>query len=157
MSLFAAFDIRLTDDYITIGPVALIPRANKVDKLVQLLGPPERILELQYNNTVYIYDHAGIRFWAEAGVVGEFQLVLETEARDTFPTSPFVGPIEYRKRVVDTPIPGEMLNNGELPGFIQDTEHLQYGVIMYTAKMPLIAYTAIVSALTGNIKSISII
>ncbi|MDQ2771452.1 MAG: hypothetical protein M3Y54_13250 [Bacteroidota bacterium] len=94
MTTFAALDIRLTEEYMTIGLVALIPRANKAEKLVPLLGPPNRIMDLQYNNTVYIYDQFGIRLWAEAGVVSELQLALETEARDTFPKSAFVGPIE---------------------------------------------------------------
>ena len=155
-----ALDVRLAQDHITIGPVQLLPRGSTVSALTHALGQPDRILPMHHNNTpintLYIYDQIGIRFWAKDEIVSELQLVLETKESETFPVRAFVGPIEYRGQTLFPPVPSSFFTSGGLPGFVQDTDRLQYGTIVYEAKTPHLMYTVPISNLTGNTQYISI-
>ncbi len=153
-------DIRLTDDSVSVGPVALVPRGSTVDNLVLALGKADRILPMQYDNvlvnTLYIYDQLGIRFWAKADVVSELQIILETEKRETFPTHSFIGSFEYKGRVLLPPVSGNIFTNGELAEFVQDNDSLQYDREVYVANTPLMKYTVLISNSTNSIKYISV-
>ena len=160
MTHFAALDIRLADDYLTIGPVALVPRGSSVNEITRVLGPPDRILPMHYNNlfvnTLYLYDQLGIRFWAKAEVVSELQIVFETEERETFPVNSFVGPLQYKSYTLLPPVAGSTFMDNKLSGFVQDLERLQYDRVVYEAKTLKIKYTALVSKRTGDLQYLSI-
>ncbi len=160
MPPFAALDIRLADDYITIGPVVLVPRGSTVSEVTRVLGAPDRILPLNHNNvlinTLYLYDNIGIRFWAKAEVVSELQVVFETEKRETFPANSFVGPLQYKNYVLLPPVPSSAFRSNKLIGFVQDLERLQYDRVVYEAKNTKIKYTALVNRITDNIQYISV-
>ncbi|MDQ2771451.1 MAG: hypothetical protein M3Y54_13245 [Bacteroidota bacterium] len=153
-------DIRLTDEYISVGPVAIVLRGSQVDTLVRVLGKADRILPITYNNalvnTLYIYDHFGIRFWAKGDIVSELQIVLETEKRETFPAYSFLGPLDYKGHIFLPPVSNNLLVNGDLNGFVQDTDRLQYNRQVYVDRTPLIKYTVLISNITNNVKYISI-
>ena len=153
-------DVHLTDEYVFIGPVPVLPRGNTVTNLIQVLGEPDRVLPMHYNNvlvnTLYLYDHLGIRFWAKGEQVSELQLVLETEARETFPIHSFTGQFEYKGYSLLPPVPGSLLASGELVGFEQDTDVLQYDRVVYIARTPQIKYTVLISNVTRNVKYVSI-
>lgn len=154
-----SLDIQLAAEYVSIGFVPVLPRDTTAASLIQVLGEADRILPMQHNNvlvnTLYLYDHLGIRFWAKGELVSELQLVLETEKCETFPASSFAGSFECNSYSLLPPVPGTKLASGELGGFIQDTGALQYDRVVYVAQTPQIKYTAVLNNNTGNIKYIS--
>lgn len=154
-------DIRLASEYITIGPVPLVPRGSPVEKLLQVLGQPTRVLAMSHEgvliNELYIYDTAGIRFWAKTGIIGELQLVFELEDRESFPYAPFVGSLEYERYTLTGPISGDLFTTGKLADFVQDTDQLQYNRIVYKAKKARLTYTALINSNTNTLSYISII
>ena len=153
-------DIRLNDEYISVGPVALVLRGSPVDNLLHALGKADRILPIMYNNalvnTLYIYDHLGIRFWAKGDIVSELQIVFETEQRETFPTYSFIGPLDYKGNILLPPVSNNVLVSSDLTGFVQDTDKLQYNRQVYIDETPLVKYTVLISNDTSNVKYISI-
>ena len=153
---FSALDVRLGDDYITVGPVAFIPRGKAVSDLIFILGAPSRSMALEYS-VLHIYDHLGLRFWAKNGVVSEFQIVLETEDHYALPSQAFVGLLQYRGQVLIIPVPGSLFSEREIRDFVQDTDPLQYGVVTYDAKLPRLTYSATMSKRTGNLQYLSIV
>lgn len=84
--------------------------------------------------------------------MGELQFVLELEEGETLPTHSFVGPTQYCGKVLELPLSVNLLANGKLPGFVQDTDPLQYGMVVYKANFTVLTYSAITSSDKNLIK-----
>jgi hypothetical protein len=109
--------IHLMATTVALGAVALVPRGSPVRELLRALGDPSRCLALSTTNTLYLYDQLGLRFWAEpsTGLVGELQLVLETQPGAVFPAQPFTGLLSYEGQPLALPVPASQLAQGRFP------------------------------------------
>lgn len=158
--MISLFSVRLAAESATVGGAPLLPRHSTVADLAAALGPPSRVLPLYYKevlqNTLYLYDELGIRFWAVHEVVTEWQLVLETKAADVFPKQAYTGALDYQGQALPVPLPGHLLASGQLPGFVLDGDAQQYGVTTYRCAGPPLTYAATLSRQTDNIATISV-
>jgi len=150
--------IHLTPTLLELGAVALAPRGSSVADLLRALGPPTRCLTLSATSTLYLYDQLGLRFWAAptTGVVGEVQLVLETQPREVFPTHPFTGLLRYQGQRLALPVPASLLAQGTLPGFELEQEYQRYAWTVYALTTPSLRYTAFISRTTDHVEWLSI-
>lgn len=152
--------VRLAAAFVGVGGAQLQPRRSTVADLTAALGPPSRVLPLYYKevlqNTLYLYDELGIRFWAKNDVVTEWQLVLETKAADVFPKQAYTGALDYLGLALPVPLPGSLFATGQLPGFVLDTDAQQYGVTTYRRAGPPLTYKATLSRQTGNVATVSV-
>lgn len=152
--------VSLAENVVTLGPVQLVPRLSRVEAVAAALGQPSRVLPLYYKevlqNTLYLYDELGIRFWAKNEVITEWQLVLETKAAEVFPTRAYTGPLAYQGQTLALPLPGSLLATGQLPGFQLDTDAKQYGITTYRSTGLPLTYVVTVSRLTPNVAIISV-
>ena len=126
--------------------------------LLRALGPPTRCLAVSPTNALYLYDQLGLRFWAApaTGLVGELQLVLETQPREVFPTQPFTGLLSYEGQPLALPVPAWRLAQGQLPGFQLNEDYQQYAWPVYELATPFLRYTAFVSRTTEYVEWLSI-
>jgi len=109
-------------------------------------------------NTLYLYDELGLRFWADpsTSLVGELQLVLETQPRAVFPTHPFAGLLSYQGQPLALPVPASQLAQGKWPGFRLNGDYQHYAWSVYELNTPCLRYAAFISRTTDNVEWISI-
>jgi hypothetical protein len=150
--------IHLMATSVALGAVTLVPRGSPVRELLWALGDPSRCLALSTTNTLYLYDQLGLRFWAEpsTGLVGELQLVLETQPGAVFPAQPFTGLLSYEGQPLALPVPASQLAQGRLPAFQLNEDYQQYAWSVYELNTPYLRYVAFISRTTANVEWLSI-
>ena len=119
--------INLTAASVELGGGALVPRGSPAAGLLRALGPPTRCLMVSPTNALYLYDQLGLRFWVAptTSLVGELQLVLETQPRAVFPTQPVTGLLSYEGQPVALPVLAGRLAQGQVPGFQLNEDYQQ--------------------------------
>jgi len=157
-SYLATLSIQLTATAIELGTMALVPRGHPISDLLRALGPPTRCLAMSATNTLYLYDELGLRFWADPNtcLVGELQLVLETQPRAVLPTHPFAGLLSYQGQPLALPVPASRLAQGKWPGFRLNEDYQQYAWSVYELRTPYLRYAAFISRTTDNVEWVSI-